>query len=233
MSPPREVSSWVESDGVEVWLIADSGRGRVDDLVEAELAALTHASPGAVLAANADADDAQRVAQLLRHGYRRVFSMVELERDTTPLMSKTAPVLTGTAGVGDADEMHELTGVVWAGREFFSMPSRESYRDWVLHADLQLILLARQDEKLVGYAAAREDASGLEIEDVQVHPRLQRRGIATALVARLIHEADRRGVARVWLQTEGDDPVGARRFYEQLGFRLVTEHLRFRKPVPV
>ncbi|RYZ32310.1 MAG: hypothetical protein EOP01_01455, partial [Propionibacteriaceae bacterium] len=82
----------MESDGVEVWLIADSGRGRVDDLVEAELAALTHASPGAVLAANADADDAQRVAQLLRHGYRSVFSMVELERDTTPLMSKTAPV---------------------------------------------------------------------------------------------------------------------------------------------
>jgi hypothetical protein len=40
-----------------------------------------------------------------------------------------------------------------------------------------------------------------------------------------------RKCSRVWLQTEGDDPVGARRFYEQLGFRLAVERLRFRKPV--
>ena len=232
MPPRREVPSWTESDGVEVWLVADSGRGRVGDLVEAERAVAVQAGRGAVLAANADADDAERVAQLLRHGYRRVFSMVDLERDTTPLTAKAAPAVIGPARVGDAEEMHELTRVVWAGREFFSMPSRDSYREWVLRADLQLMLVARQGATLVGYAAARHDAEGLEVEDVQVHPSLQRQGIATALVGRLVQEAARRGLVRVWLQTEGDDPVGARRFYEQLGFRLVTEHLRFRRPAP-
>lgn len=73
----------------------------------------------------------------------------------------------------------------------------------------------------------------MEIVDVQVHPRHRRLGVGTALLARVVEEADRRSRGRVWLETEGDNPVGARRFYEQLGFRLAAEHLRFRKPAHV
>jgi ribosomal protein S18 acetylase RimI-like enzyme len=110
------------------------------------------------------------------------------------------------------------------------MPTLESYQSWVRAADRRLMLLAWQESMLIGYVAAREDTTGVEIVDVQVHPQHQRLGVATALAARVVAEADRRKCARVWLETEGDDPVGARRFYEQLGFRLAVEHLRFRKP---
>ena len=95
------------------------------------------------------------------------------------------------------------------------------------------MLLAWQEATLIGYVAAREDPTGVEIVDIQVHPHHRRRGVATALLARVVEEANRRGNSRVWLETEGDDPVGARRFYEQLGFRLTVEHLRFRKPARV
>ena len=110
------------------------------------------------------------------------------------------------------------------------MPTLESYRSWVRDADPRLMLLAWQEATLIGYVAAREAPSGVEIVDIQVHPNHQRRGVATALLARVVEETNRRRSARVWLETEGDDPVGARRFYEQLGFRLTVEHLRFRKP---
>ena len=229
MSPPLEVPSWVESDGVEVWLVAGPGRGQVKDLAEAELVASTRCSRAAVLAANADADDAERIAQLLLWGYRRVFSMVELERDTRHVVTTPIQGLIASVRFGDAKEMHDLTAVVWAGRRFFSMPTLESYRAWVRGVDPGLMLLARQDGKLIGYIAAREDTTGLEIVDVQVHPHHQRKGVATALVARVVEEAGRRNYSRVWLETEGDDPVGARQFYERLGFRLAVEHLRFRK----
>ncbi len=123
--------------------------------------------------------------------------------------------------------------MVWACRRFFSMPTLESYRGWVRDADPRLMLLAWQGATLIGYVAAREDPAGVEVVDVQVHPRHQRLGVATALLARVVDEAGRRGRTRVWLETEGDDPVGARRFYEGLGFRLSVEHLRFRKPAHV
>lgn len=230
MALPLDVPSWVESDDVEVWLVAGPGRGHVADLAEAESVASTHARRGAVLAANAVADDAERVTQLMWCGYRRVFSMVELGRDTTPVPTTPAPGSIAAVRFSDADEMHGLTTVVWAGRRFFSMPTLESYCRWVQGADPRLMLLAWQDATLIGYVAAREDATGVEVVDVQVHPSHRRLGVATALLARVVEEAERRNCARVWLETEGDDPVGARRFYEKLGFRLAVEHLRFRKP---
>jgi hypothetical protein len=103
MSPLPEVPSWVESDGVEVWLVAGPGRGRITDLVEAESVALDRAGRGAVLAANADAEDVERVAQLLSSGYKRVFSMVELGRDTSPLRTSHISALIGPARVDDAE----------------------------------------------------------------------------------------------------------------------------------
>ena len=233
MSQSPQVPSWGESDGIEVWLVAGPGRGRISDLDEAERIALTGASSGAVLAANADADDLERVAQLETSGYRPVFSMVDLERGTAAVVTASVPGSIAAVTVADADAMHQLTTVVWAGRRFFSMPTLESYRGWVRDADPRLMLLAWQEATLIGYVAAREDPTGVEIVDIQVHPHHRRRGVATALLARVVEEANRRGNSRVCLETEGDDPVGARRFYEQLGFRLTVEHLRFRKPARV
>lgn len=91
MSQSPQVPSWGESDGIEVWLVAEPGRGRISDLDEAERIALTGASSGAVLAANADADDLERVAQLETSGYRRVFSVVDLERGTAAVVTASAP----------------------------------------------------------------------------------------------------------------------------------------------
>lgn len=59
MSSPLHVPSWVESDGVEVWLVAGPGRGHVGELAESERIASVQATRGAVLAANADADELQ------------------------------------------------------------------------------------------------------------------------------------------------------------------------------
>lgn len=230
MTAPPHIPSWIESDGVEVWLVAGLGRGQLPGLAEAERVASARASRGAVLAANADADDPERVAQLVSAGYRRVFSMVELERDTASVASRSALESIVAVTDNDAEEMHELTKLVWAERRFFSMPTLESYRGWVRDADPRLMLLAWQDSTLIGYVAAQEDATGVEVVDIQVHPRHQRLGVATALLACVVQEADHRGSPRVWLETEGDDPVGARQFYERLGFRLAVEHLRFRKP---
>ena len=230
MTVPLHVPCWIESDGVEVWLVAGPGRGRIPDLVEAERVASASARLGAVLAANADADDPERVGQLMSSGYRRVFSMVELERDTAPLATVSAPGSMVAVTDNDADAMHQLTTVVWAGRPFFAMPTLESYRSWVRNADPRLMLLAWHDAALIGYVAVKEDPTRVEVVDIQVHPHHQRRGVATALLAQVVQEARHRCSPRVWLETEGDDPVGARRFYEQLGFRLAAEHLRFRKP---
>jgi ribosomal protein S18 acetylase RimI-like enzyme len=73
----------------------------------------------------------------------------------------------------------------------------------------------------------------VEIEDVQVDPEFQRRGLATALLARTLAMAAERRAGPVRLHTEGHDPAGARSLYERLGFQVVREHRRYRRPLPV
>ncbi|MBZ2197059.1 GNAT family N-acetyltransferase [Occultella gossypii] len=127
--------------------------------------------------------------------------------------------------------MHELTQTVWGGRSYFVMPSLESCRAWVRESDPALFLLASTSDGLAGYVAAFEQEGELVIDDIQVGPAQRRQGIGTFLLARILAEARRRRIGRVHLETEGDDPVGARAFYERLGFSSAADDLRFRKSV--
>ncbi len=40
-----------------------------------------------------------------------------------------------------------------------------------------------------------------------------------------------RGLAHIRIFTDADDPFRARTLYESVGFRVVTEYLRYRKPL--
>ncbi len=223
---------WWETDGTQVWLVAGSGRGLIVDLRDRERRASTAAEPGAVLGANALSDDRVRITQLEAHGYSRTFSMVRLERDTAPIAARRPTgVDVREVEPADATAMHELTQTVWGDRSYFMMPSIESYRAWVRESDPALFLLAGTSDGLAGYVATFEQQGELVIDDIQVGPARRRQGIGTFLLARILTEARRRRIGRVHLETEGDDPVGARAFYEQLGFSSAGDDLRFRKSV--
>lgn len=226
-----DIRSWVESDGTEVWLVAESGRGLIVGLEETERRASALAGSRSVFGANAEADDEERLGQLTALGYRRALSMVEMERSTSAVSSRLAPVQVRSVNQADYEAMHELTQVVWAARAYLTMPTLSFYREWVADADPDLMLLAFHEADLVGYIAAEVQQDGMRVGDVQVHPAHQRQGIATELIRRIAEQADRRSCQRVYLETEGDNPAGARTFYERLGFRLAAERLRYRRPV--
>jgi ribosomal protein S18 acetylase RimI-like enzyme len=226
------LTSFNEGDGHEVWLVDPYGEGAIANLDSIEMDARQRSTPPAVLAANAAGDDRARVQQLTAAGYTRTFSMVALERDLSAIDAPTALRIRNATGA-DAPAMLDLTRVVWADREFFTMPTIEQYRDWLATSDLSLFWLAVDDnERLIGYVVVRPDDSGdLEVDDLLVAPSHQRQGIASALLALALEEGRARGFTRAWLTTDGDDPVGARRFYERLGFVVFSEALRFRKPL--
>lgn len=80
---------------------------------------MVHDARHVAVAAGSIVDRVGRVAQLESSGYRRVFSMVELERGTAAMVTPSVPGSITAATVADADAMHQLTTVVWAGRTFF------------------------------------------------------------------------------------------------------------------
>ncbi|WP_412070383.1 GNAT family N-acetyltransferase [Rubrivirga sp. IMCC43871] len=75
-------------------------------------------------------------------------------------------------------------------------------------------------DDLMGCAALNElDAGHGEVKSMRTAPRVLRRGVAAALLARLLNEAESRGYARVSLETgAGDGFVAARALYCRFGF---------------
>src|SRR5690348_8501354 len=128
-----------------------------------------------------------------------------------------------TATVDDAGAWRRLAERAWAGRPFVVVPSEERLRSWLERSDRSSFLVATAGERVAGFVAV----SGDEVEDVAVDPDFQRRGLASALLARALERLG--GPAR--LRTEGHDPAGALSLYERFGFRVVSRHHRYRKPL--
>ncbi|WP_430785511.1 GNAT family N-acetyltransferase [Actinoplanes sp. G11-F43] len=231
------IRSWTEDDGVRVYLTRGEVRaedrrrglgGRLLDETEAAVRALTATQPATgpvMLGGNATEGDHGREALLLSRGYRRALTMVVMRREPGPVPDKPLPegFQARTVTADDAEALRRLSERAWAGRPFTRLPSADQLRDWLRRSDLTGFEVATTGDRIAGFAAVVGD----EIDDLQVDPDFQRRGIASALLGRALTRIG--GPAR--LRTEGHDPAGARSLYERFGFRVTESHHRYRKPL--
>jgi GNAT superfamily N-acetyltransferase len=81
--------------------------------------------------------------------------------------------------------------------------------------------VAVQDGEIVGLATFRIGDG--ECELVTLDALRQRRGVGSALLARVVEEAGALGCRRLWLITTNDN-LDAIRFYQRRGMRLVAVH---------
>ncbi|WP_328473471.1 GNAT family N-acetyltransferase [Actinoplanes sp. NBC_00393] len=238
--------SWTEDDGTRVYLtdgyVAPPARRRglgrrllrESEAVAARLCAGHTGNGPVVLGGNASTVQPDRMALLERSGYRQVFTMVEMEHDGSPVRPRQLPdgVTVRAATIADVPALAALTARAWAGRPYFAMPDVDELRDWLSRSQLALFHVATIGERLVGLVAASRTPARIEIESVQVDPDLQRRGLAAAMLTRMLSTlSEQRGTVPIRLHTEGLDPVGARSLYERLGFQVFREYRRYRKPL--
>ena len=237
--------SWTEDDGTRVYLtdgyVAPPARRRglgrrllrESEAIAAQLAADRAEDGAVVLGGNASTVQRDRATLLEHSGYRHLFSMVEMEHDGSPVQPRRLPdgVTVRAAMVADARPLRALAARVWAGRPFFTLPTEDRFRDWLRGSDLSLFKVATVGDRMVGFVAVSRAPVRVEIEDVQVDPDFQRRGLATAMLARTLTMLVERDASPVRLHTEGHDPAGARSLYERLRFQVVREYRRYRKPL--
>ncbi|WP_157437390.1 GNAT family N-acetyltransferase [Actinoplanes subtropicus] len=156
--------------------------------------------------------------------------MVEMEHDGSPAPPRRLPdgVTIRAATVEDARPLLALTARAWARRPYFTLPAEDRFRAWLGRSQLSF-QVATTGDRIVGFVAASRTPARVEIEDVQVDPDFQRRGLATAMPTRTLTAPALHDARPIRLHTEGHDPAGARSLYERLGFRVIREHHRYRK----
>ena len=91
------------------------------------------------------------------------------------------------------------------------------------HRDLMLVArtkAARSKEAVAGYIIARLTAGELHINNVAVRPTYRRARIGTALLGRIMEEAERAGAFAAFLEVRAGNSI-AQALYERCGFAIV------------
>jgi ribosomal protein S18 acetylase RimI-like enzyme len=68
-------------------------------------------------------------------------------------------------------------------------------------------------------------------ENICVRRPYRRKGVARALMAENMRELKRRGMTEAALGVDTENPTGALRVYESMGFKPVSVEVVFRKPI--
>jgi mycothiol synthase len=129
----------------------------------------------------------------------------------------------------EAREIKELLDLAYA-EEFHHQPatfenwSRFMFEDPMF--DPKVWFLAVADGNIVGAALNWDEGY---IKDLVVHPDWRSRGLGKALVYETFGEFKRRGLPRVTLKTDSNNPTDAWRLYERAGMRKERTYEIFQK----
>jgi len=129
----------------------------------------------------------------------------------------------------EAREIKQLLDLAYA-EEFHHQPatfenwSRFMFEDPMFDAEVWFLAVA--GDKIVGAALNWDEGY---IKDLVVHPDWRGRGLGKALVYQTFGEFKRRGLPRVTLKTDSNNPTDAWRLYERAGMRKERTYEIFQK----
>jgi len=248
-----QIENWPEGDGTWVYLtlgwVLPEWRGRgigaaMLHWTEARIRRLAAADhPGAKIefAANASSTEKEATALLLDAGYRAGYTILEMALDAaTPVPLHPLP-----AGVDVRPVQAEHYPLIAASiHEFFQQEYDEGrFNEWfdfdldaavarLRHPrhDPALWQVAREGDRIAGLALSVVANGVGEVFELCVRPACRRRGLGRALMARAIHSLRVRGVEVIRLRTNADFRTRAKDLYRSVGFRILKEFPRYRKP---
>ena len=243
------ISWWTEADGTWLYLhlgrVAPEWRGRglgtaLLHWAEKHIRTLAseHPTQGkAVFGANASSTETTATELLLNEGYQRVYTSAQMEfTDFGTLTEASLPVQIERRAVQPEHirVIWEAIAHFWAGTLWGSpVPSEEEYQAFLHQPDLDLALwqVAWDRGQPVGMVLGRISKGCGYIDEVSVDGAYRRQGIAQALMLYALADLHEHGVQRIRLHTDANNRHGARSLYEKIGFSVVKEFPRYRKPL--
>jgi ribosomal protein S18 acetylase RimI-like enzyme len=129
----------------------------------------------------------------------------------------------------DAHEVKDLLDLAYKEEFHHTAAAFENWRRFMLEDpmfDPEAWFLAVAEGQIV--AAALNWDEGY-VKDLVVHPDWRGRGLGKALMLQTFGEFSRRGLTRVTLKTDSNNPTGAWRLYERVGMKTERTYEIFEK----
>jgi mycothiol synthase len=127
-----------------------------------------------------------------------------------------------------AETLRAAVNEAFTDDPFFEHATESKFREFYLGArgfDPSLWVLAWDGTELAGFALGLSERGGEAdlgwIESLGVRPRWRRRGLGEALLRTAIRRLHARGLRKVGLGVDAENPTGALRLYQRAGMRVV------------
>jgi ribosomal protein S18 acetylase RimI-like enzyme len=242
---------WEERNGTKLylhlgWLVPQwrrKGIGRAllrwqeQRLRQIALAQQAHPETGqCFFGGNADETQPANRALLLSEGYQVAFTYVQMvcQLPSTPVALAPLPAGIEVRPV----EREQLPAIYAANCEAFSEShdSKDTYEEWLSdlggpEADTSLWVVAWDGEQIAGLVITTSDEEGAHTPWVGVRKAWRQRGLGKALMTRMLHKVQARGIAQAEIQTVAENPGKAVHLYESVGYQIAKRMPRYRKPM--
>jgi ribosomal protein S18 acetylase RimI-like enzyme len=181
-------------------------------------------SSGAALRARVRDDALPGIAFLRALGFVDSGAQLFLQWSAAPIKAPATPALRIRAATRrDQAALQALSNAAWAGTPD-AFASRADEIAQLFSGQDRLVLVGESEGKPMGYLSGVQLGRTLGIEEVAVVPEFRRRGIARALVARGLANAE--GA----VLSVDESNRAARALYRSLGFRQTARRLVMRRP---
>lgn len=245
------IAGWPEGDGTWVYLtlgwVLPEWRSRgigtamlhwAEDRIR-RLAAAEQPGARFEFAANASSTEKEATSLLVHEGYRAEYTVLEMGLDlSAPTLAHSLPPGTDVrpalpnhylliaTNIGEAYQ-HEYEGGRF--REEFDPVDYAVGLSASKH-DPSLWQVAWAGDQVIGQVLSIIQNGRAEVFEVSVRPDWRRRGLGRALLARALLVLRARGVDAIRLGTVSEFRTRARDLYRSVGFRVLKEFPRYRKP---
>lgn len=189
----------------------------------------------AVIGANAMASEQEATALLLDTGYRRVFSLVELELSDLRQLSDGKPLPAGIrVGAVEPSSYRAAWKTVVDSYADAAFTQTWTFESFLATADPTCWRAAWDGESMAGVALCsirRHDLAVGEVEELSVRAGSRRLGLGRALLLDGLRCLREHSAQTARLYTGTANPHRSYDLYESVGFRRQNEHVRYRKPI--
>ncbi|MBT2232256.1 GNAT family N-acetyltransferase [Nonomuraea sp. NEAU-A123] len=189
----------------------------------------------AVFGANAMASEREATALLLDTGYRRVFSLVELELADLRRLPDRGQLPAGVRiGAVEPSSYRPAWKTVVDSYANAAFTQKWTFDSFLATADPTCWRAAWDGEQMAGVALCsirRQDRTVGEVEELSVRAESRRLGLGRALLLAGLRCLSEHGAVTARLYTGTANPHRSYDLYEGVGFRRKNEYVRYRKPI--
>ncbi|MFF8271480.1 GNAT family N-acetyltransferase [Streptomyces sp. NPDC016562] len=189
----------------------------------------------AVFGANAMASEQDATALLLETGYRRVFSLVELELADLRQLPDGKPLPAGIRiDAVDPSNYRAAWKTVVDSYADAASTQKWTFESFLATADPTCWRAAWDGGSMAGVALCsirRHDPTVGEVEELSIWAESRRLGLGRALLLDGLRCLRKHGAKTARLYTGTANPQRSYDLYESVGFRRQNEYARYRKPV--